>query len=63
MGIKSDSILIFLLLMILGPDQLIIFGVGADPKPDEALFNLNSQGPVLFADPDRPKSVHLFKMQ
>jgi len=44
-------------------DQPVVFGVGADPEPDEISVLFDCQGPVLPADSHRPQTVHFFEMQ
>lgn len=44
-------------------DQLIIFCMGADPEPEQALVDFHSEGAVSQPNADRAIGTNLFKMQ
>ena len=44
-------------------NQVIIVGVAADPKPQHAIRDVDTQGAIREADTDGPKAANLFKMQ
>lgn len=50
-----------------GPRRLsghpVVIGVGANPEPEDAALNVNSQGPVVKADPHGPDGIDLLEVQ
>jgi hypothetical protein len=48
---------------LMSADQPVVFSVGSDPEPDQGIFFLHSQSPVLSADSYRPELIHFFEVQ
>ena len=44
-------------------DELVVFGVGADPKPNEILTGLHCERSMVAAYPRRPEPTHLLEMK
>ena len=44
-------------------DQLIVVGMGANPKPKHPAFNVFTKCTILFAHPCRPERTDLLEMQ
>lgn len=44
-------------------DEAIIFGVIADPEPQDSAFDINAEGAMVKADAARPKPAHALELQ
>ncbi len=44
-------------------NELIVVGMTADPKPQHAIRDADTQGAIRESDTDGPKSANLFEMQ
>ena len=44
-------------------DDLVVFTVGSDPNPHDAVFDFGTQGSVVRANPDRPHIAEPFEVQ
>jgi hypothetical protein len=62
---RTDFMLIFQLENARGPSSrhAVVIGMRANPEPEDAIFNLSSQRPVMEADPDRPENIDLLEAQ
>jgi hypothetical protein len=41
----------------------VVIGMCADPEPEDAIFNLNSQRPVVKTNPHGPEGINLLEVQ
>ena len=48
---------------LLGLDQFIVFGMCANPKPNQAFLNLNGHSPIFNTDSYRSIPSYLFQVQ
>jgi len=44
-------------------NKVIVVCVAADPKPQHAILNTDSQGAIRYTDADGPETANLFEMQ
>ena len=44
-------------------DEAIIFGVIADPEPQDSTLDINAEGAMMKAYSARPKAAHTFEMK
>ncbi len=47
----------------LSPGHPVVIGMCTNPEPEDAIFNLNSQRPVVKTNPHGPEDINLLEVQ